>query len=427
MKSDAPKAQILRGMKDILPSEVERWQHVEACARQVFTTYGYLEIRTPILEDKLLFERSIGGATDIVQKEMYTLTDRGGRQMALRPEGTASIARAYIEHNLAKKIGFMKLFYLGPMFRGERPQAGRQRQFHQIGVEAIGSASPYVDVEVISLLIRFLESLNISGWKLRINNLGCFKDRTKINSSLKSILKQHRSRLCDDCKGRIERNPLRVLDCKAETCNQVARELPDILGGHICRECKEHFKEVKEGLAALHISFEVDAKMVRGLDYYTRTGFEVTHQSLGSKDAIGAGGRYDNLIKEFGGPDVGACGFAIGTERLLMALGATAVPVQKKKKPFVYMATLGAASYRKGIELVDALRRHGICSDIDYEQKSLKAQMRLADKRGAAFVLIIGEEELKSAQVVLRNMKTKEQQPISIANVPQELEARIHA
>jgi len=428
VKENSIKVQILRGMRDILPDETGKWQNVEDAARSVFARYGYSEIRTPILEDKNIFERSIGSSTDIVQKEMYSLTDRGGRIMALRPEGTASIARAYVEHNLASKEGFVKLFYMGPMFRGERPQAGRQRQFHQIGVEAIGSQNPHVDVEVISLLMRFFESLKLKGFKLSINNLGCFKDRAKIRESLKDVLKKDVSQLCDDCKGRLERNPLRVLDCKVEGCRQVIREIPDVLSKHICEDCRTHFDTVKKGLSSLKIPFELDSKMVRGLDYYTRTGFEVTHPSLGSQDAIGAGGRYDSLIKDFGGPEIGACGFAIGVERLIMVMDGLKIDIaEKKNTPFIYIATLGKDSYNKGFEILDSLRREGINADIDYEEKSLKAQMRLADKRNAAFVLIIGDEELKTSQVLLRNMKTKGQESVKIDALIKELKERIRA
>jgi len=428
VKEKPIKIQILRGMKDILPKEALKWQYVENAAKTIFSTYGYKEIRTPALEDRNLFERSIGGSTDIVQKEMYVLSDRGGRDMALRPEGTAPIARAYTEHNLAKKEGFVKFFYMGPMFRGERPQAGRQRQFHQIGIEAIGSGSSYIDVEVISLLVRFLEALKLKDFKLKINNLGCFADRAKIKEELKGILKKEVSRLCEDCKNRISRNPLRILDCKNEECRQVTREIPDIFGKHICQGCKNHFEEVKRGLKSLSIPFELDSKMVRGLDYYTRTGFEVTHPALGSKDAIGAGGRYDSLIKDFGGPDVGACGFALGTERLIMAIDSlNTKPWQKKDKFFVYIATLGDLSFKKGFELLDAVRYAGINSDIDYEAKSLKAQMRAADRKDADMTLIIGDEELKRSKVILRDMKTKEQKDVNITEVVQTLKKAAHA
>ena len=427
MKEKTLKVQILRGMKDVLPAETSKWQRLEEVARTIFAEYGYSEIRTPILEEKSLFERSIGGATDIVQKEMYSLTDRGGREMALRPEGTASIARAYVEHSLAKKEGFVKLFYMGPMFRGERPQAGRQRQFHQIGAEAIGAANPYVDVEIIALLIRLLEALKLKGFKLSINNLGCFKDRAKVREDLREILKKEISRLCQECKDRIARNPLRVLDCKNDSCRQVTRELPNVLGKHICGDCRTHFDGVKEGLQRLKIPFECDPKMVRGLDYYTRTGFEVTHPALGSKDALGAGGRYDSLISDFGGPRTGACGFAIGSERLLMAMRASGEePYVKEKRPLVYVATLGGPSFKKGFELMDSLRKSGICADMDYEGKSLKAQMRTADRRMASVVLIIGEDELKKEEALLRDMKTKVQRPVKIAAVVKELRKDMH-
>ena len=428
MKEKPLKIQILRGMKDILPDEAVKWRYVENAALSLFSAYGYKEIRTPVMEERSLFERSIGSATDIVQKEMYVLTDRGGRDIALRPEGTASIARAYIEHNLAIKEGFVKLFYMGPMFRGERPQAGRQRQFHQIGAEAVGSASPYVDVEIISLLVRLLEALKLKDFKLHINNLGCFKDRVKIKDELREILKREVSRLCDDCKERIIKNPLRVLDCKNESCGQLTRELPNTFGKHMCQDCRAHFEKVKEALCALKIPFQIDPKMVRGLDYYTRTGFEVTHPALGSKDAIGAGGRYDSLVADFGGPETGACGFALGTERLLMAMeNSGAKPSGQKRQHPVYIATLGEASFKKGFELLDLFRKSDIHSDIDYEGKSLKAQMRTADKKGAEFVIIIGDEELKKSKVLLRDMKSQKQKPLEISKITKELKRILNA
>jgi len=429
MKKTPIKVQILRGMKDIMPNEAVKWQYVEECAKSIFSAYEYSQIRTPLLEDKVIFEKGIGNTTDIVQKEMYTLADRGGRAMALRPEGTASIVRAYVEHNLSSKEGFVKLFYIGPMFRGERPQAGRQRQFHQIGVEAIGSLNPYVDVEVISLLMRFLKTLGIKDLKLNINNLGCFKDRTKIKENLKNILKKEVARLCEDCKARLLKNPLRVLDCKNESCRRLTKELPDIFGKYICQDCRSHFDEVKKGLNSLKIPFELNPKMVRGLDYYTRTGFEVTCAGLGSQDAVAAGGRYDTLVGDFGGPgNIGACGFALGTERLLMAMDASgAKPWKAKETPSVYIATLGQASYEKGFQLLDTLRNAGIKSDIDYEKKSLKAQMRRADKKKAKFVLIIGEEELKQNKVLLRAMETKKQEAVKIEKIVEKLERSIHA
>ena len=408
------KFKALRGMNDILPDEIGLWQRIEEAARKIFGSFGYSEIRTPAMESTQVFTRSIGEATDIVQKEMYSFKDRGKRDISLRPEGTAPIVRAYIEHGLQVKAGFGKFYYIGPMFRAERPQAGRQRQFHQVGVEAIGSYNPYLDAEVIGLMKSFFDEIGLKGFKIKINSLGCKKDKADFNKLLKKELKADVKALCEDCKLRYEKNILRIFDCKNPNCKSIVRRLPSILD-HLCEECAGHFDKVKEGLDLIGVEYEVDPRIVRGLDYYTRTAFEVTHSALGAQDAIGAGGRYDNLVKDFDGPEMGACGFALGTERIITALGEGAEKAASGLD--VYVATIGEAAYKKGFEIVADLRKNGLATDLDYEEKSLKGQLRRADKCGVRFVVIIGEDEINKGKAAVRDMKTKQQKEVEFGDL----------
>ena len=306
------------GTKDILPDEVQLWQKIEKTSREIFSLYNFREIRPPLVEEESLFNRSLGQTAEIVQKQMFIIKNKED-VYALRPEGTASIVRAYIENNLDKTSGFVKLYYLGPMFRLERPQKGRLRQFHHIGCEVIGSTEPNSDVEVVSLADTLLRSYDISGYKIKLNTLGCSKDKAELSSYIAESLKKKASKLCDDCKIRIEKNPLRILDCKNETCREVVSSL-NISDSHICPECKSHFAKVREGLDTLGIKYEITSLLVRGLDYYTGTVFEITHPELGAQDAIGAGGRYNNLVEELGGAKTGAVGFAFGVERLILTI-----------------------------------------------------------------------------------------------------------
>lgn len=399
----------MRGTKDLLPEEAKLWTGLEEKAREVFTCFGFSEIRTPVIEESSLFVRSIGQGTDIVEKQMFTFLDRGERSITLRPEATASVVRAYLENGLDNEIGFAKLFYIGPMFRAERPQAGRQRQFHQIGVEAIGSYSPHLDAEIIALLGAILDSFNIIGYKIKINSLGCVKDKKELSAGLRKSLEDKTGDLCDDCKARYEKNILRILDCKNEKCRSAVQKTFRGTEAHLCPECKAHFDSVKSALDALKIDYQVEPYLVRGLDYYTRTTFEVSHQKLGAQDAIAAGGRYDNLASDLGGPEKGACGFAIGMERTVMAIR----DVTKIGRGInVYIATIGEEAYKIGFRLVMELRKSGVSADIDYEGKSLKAQMRAADKIGARLTALIGEDEMKNHSITVRDMRTKEQSAI---------------
>jgi len=404
------------GTKDILPQEVPSWQRIEKIAREVFYLYNYQEIRLPLIEEESLFNRSLGASTEIIQKQMFVIK-RDKDIYALRPEGTASVVRAYLENGLDKTEGFVKLYYIGPMFRAERPQKGRLRQFHHLGCEAIGSFDATLDVEVIALADGLLKSIGIEGYELKINTLGCLKDKEALVKILKKELKNKTRFLCSDCQRRIKVNVLRVLDCKNESCIRLVQGL-NIKHGHLCPECKSHFSIVQSGLSALKINYQVDPYLVRGLDYYTRTVFEIKHDQLGSQDALGAGGRYDHLVKELGGEEKGAIGFALGVERILL--------VNKKelaaaKKDLVYLITLGDAAKNKGLELLLQLRQEGIRVDTDYEGKSLKAAMRSANNLGARYVLILGDDELKSGMICLKDMAAGEQKQIQINDITREL------
>lgn len=404
----------LRGTQDILPSSVDVWRYIENISREKFYLYGYKEIRTPIIEESALFVRSIGEDTDIVKKQMYSFKEQGGGNICLRPEETASVVRAYLEHHLDKSEGFAKLFYIGPMFRSERPQAGRLRQFHQVGVEAIGSYSPYIDAEVIILLDDLLDSYNLSGYTFKINSLGCKNDKDKIKSELRKSLKYHLNVLCKDCQRRYKTNILRILDCKNPSCQRIVKSVSS-LQNLLCVNCTADFQKLKYILDKSNLKYEVSPLLVRGLDYYTKLVFEITTKHLGAQDAVAAGGRYDYLVSEFGGPETGACGFAIGVERVIEALSKPSPSkTADKKRESIFIATLGERAYDEGFKILRRLRKAHLSSDIDYQQKSLKAQMRYADKLGAKFVVILGEDELKENAAVIRDMRDSSQKTVSL-------------
>lgn len=409
------KVHSLKGMSDILPREVRLWQFVEKTAREVLERYGYDEIRTPILEETTLFQQSIGEGTDIVNKEMYTFVDRGGRSVTLRPEGTAPIVRSYIENKMNAE-DFLKFYYIEPMFRSERPQKGRSRQFHQVGVEAIGSPHPYVDAGLIRMMSKLFRELHLSDFKIKLCSLGCTKDKQKLAKELRAYLLPEKNRLCEDCRVRLQRNVLRTLDCKVESCRSILRNSPKAKD-FLCTDCNTHYDKVKE-LLTKHspVDFVEDVNMVRGLDYYTKTVFEVTHPALGAQDAIAAGGRYDNLIEDFGGKKTPAIGFAIGIERLLMALPAEIKEKEKKGKRLeLYVVTTGRVVYDEAEKAIESLRDEDIFCEISFDpDKSLKSQMNQANKKNAKFVAIFGEEELKGGEVVLRNMDTSEQRNVKL-------------
>jgi histidyl-tRNA synthetase len=403
----------IRGFKDILPGEVEKWQYVEGEARRVFGLFGFLELRIPLLEKTELFARSIGEATDIVGKEMYTFPDRDGDSLTLRPEATTSIMRAYLEHGLDVKEPVGKYYFIGPMFRYERPQKGRYRQFHQIDAEILGVQEAQADAELLVMLMRFLGGLALKNLNLQINSLGDPACRGPYRDEIQKFLRSKSEKLCEDCQRRLETNPLRVFDCKKEECQAQLAGAPVVLD-FLCPDCRRHFEQVKSLLDELHLPYAVNPRMVRGLDYYTRTAFEVVAGDLGAQNSVCGGGRYDGLAEEIGGPSVPAIGFAIGVERLVMLL-----PEEKNylRYPDVFLAALGEEAQRKGFSLAQELRDAGVWVEIDYEGKSLKSQMRKAGRLKTPWVVILGEEELKKNRVVLRDMATKAQEEVTFEEV----------
>lgn len=402
----------LKGFKDILPDEVGDWQQVEAVARNVFERFGFWEIKVPIIEKTELFARSIGEATDIVEKEMYTFADRNGEFVTLRPEGTASLLRAFIEHGLHVQRPLRRLFTIGPMFRHERPQMGRLRQFHQMSVEALGSGHPLLDAEVIAMAWQVMQELGVSV-SLQINSLGCPACRPGYKQALTEFLDARQNMLCDDCRRRSVTNPLRVLDCKSQHCQEQYKEVPAIID-HLCAGCDEHFVAVRQALQGLDIAYEVNSFMVRGLDYYTRTTFELVTDALGAQSAVGAGGRYDGLVEQLGGPkNMPGIGFAIGMERLVLLLKQGGF-AGRREETDIYVAALGEAAAGQVYPLIHHLRRKKLRAAMDLEGRSLKSQMKQADKLGARYVLILGDEELSRRQAMLRNMQSKEQFEVPI-------------
>ena len=411
----------IRGFNDILPDEIGKWQFVEKTVREVFEGFGFSEIRIPVLEKTELFSRGIGEATDIVEKEMYTFTDRGGSSLTLRPEATASMARAYLEHQLYTFDPVAKLYCIGPMFRYERPQKGRYRQFYQIDAEVFGVENPIVDAEVIVMLIHFLKRVGLEKLELQINSLGCQACRPRYREELKEFLTKRSFQLCEDCQRRLQTNPLRIFDCKVETCQEAIANAPKVTD-FICPECHKHFNQVKKYLEMAELPYILNPRMVRGLDYYTRTAFEVVSYQLGSQNAVTGGGRYDNLFKEIGGLDVPGIGFAIGMERLVSLL-----PKDKEffQFPHLFVAALGEETIKEAYRIINQLHLQGIRVELDYEGKSLKSQMRRADKLKAEYVLILGEDELKRGKAALRNMGSKVQEEIALKDIVNTLKEKI--
>jgi histidyl-tRNA synthetase len=401
----------LKGFKDILPEESLTWQRIEATGRDIFHRFGFAEIKVPILEKTELFARSIGESTDIVEKEMYSFTDRNGESITMRPEGTASVLRAFIEHGLHVKQPVQRLYIIGPMFRHERPQMGRLRQFHQLSVEAVGSDHPSLDAEIMAMASLLLQELGLSV-SLEINSLGCRQCRPLFKENLVAYVKERLGDICDDCVRRSETNPLRVLDCKVERCRVAYRQAPSILD-HLCADCRQHFEAVEKGLQLLGIAYRVNPLMVRGLDYYSRTTFELLTGALGAQSAVGAGGRYDGLVEQLGGPALPGIGFALGMERLFLLLQQLGSGKEEQATD-IYLAALGAAAAEAGFQLIHALRCKGLRAMMDHEGRSLKSQMKQAGRLNARYVLILGEEELKNTALVVREMATGEQTTLSL-------------
>jgi len=415
------KVAAVRGFKDILPDEVGKWQFVEDTARRVFQSYGYLEIRIPILEKTELFARGIGEATDIVEKEMYTFTERSGTSVTLRPEATASIVRAYIEKSLHTQNPVSKLYVIGPMFRYERPQKGRFRQFNQINVEVFGVEDPMVDAEIMIMLAHFLKEAGLKKLELHINSLGCRICRPAYQKKLKEFLREHEDAFCPDCQRRIHTNPLRIFDCKVASCGEIMDQAPLILES-LGPACRDHFDKVRSYLDLLDMPYALNPRMVRGLDYYVRTAFEMVSSDLGAQNAVSGGGRYDGLIADLGGPDISGIGFAIGMERLISLLPSEPGDRQPSR---LFLATTGEHSRMEGFKLAQILRRDGLSVELAYDRKSLKSQMRRADKFGCRYVLILGEEELAAGTAVLRNMGTKTQEEINLSLAPEILKKKL--
>jgi histidyl-tRNA synthetase len=414
--------QLIRGFKDILPGEVELWQHIEKTAAELFEDFGFKEIRIPILERSELFARSIGEDTDIVEKEMYTFADRKGDLITLRPEATASVVRSYIQHKLYAADPVRKFYTIGPMFRRERPQKGRYRQFYQINAEVFGIASPFIDAQLIFLLATLFGRLAVADVQAHINSLGCPQCRPQFRETLSEFISAMEEKLCADCRRRGIRNPLRVLDCKVPACRKAMAGAPSILDC-LCPECSAHFDTVQKTLVKLGVPFEIDKRLVRGLDYYTRTTFELQTGALGAQSAVAGGGRYDGLIKALGGPDMPAIGFAIGFDRLTEVSGLSNSLFENR--PALFIAALGDQSEAMAFEWVCALARDGISAEMDLGGKSLKSQMKRADRLNAAHVLIVGDEELAKETAILRNMQTKDQEPLPFKDLVRNIKERI--
>jgi histidyl-tRNA synthetase len=412
----------VKGVKDILPEETPRWRLIEDAARRWALSYGYQEIRIPIFELTALFARSIGSATDIVEKEMYTFPDRDGTSLTLRPEGTAGTVRAFIEHNRAADPLPQKYFYIGPMFRHERPQAGRLRQFHQFGVEFFGTADPRADIEVIALLWRLLSDLVLPDLTLEINSLGSSGDRAAYKPILLSFLSQQESRLCTNCRRRMETNPLRVLDCKVPDCRAATESAPK-LTDHLSPEARTHFDQVLAGLVAIGIPYRLNPRLVRGLDYYCLTSFEITSSHLGAQNAVGAGGRYDGLVETLGGPSVPAVGFAVGLERVSLMLPEASS--SSLNDCLYYVAAFGEKGTELGLVLLDELRRAGLSAQCDYRATTLKTHLRQADRLKCRYAILLGNDEASRGSVILRNLESKAQEELPLGGLSALLKTRI--
>ena len=403
--------QKLKGTRDILPNEIEIWQYIEKVAKDIFENYGYNEIRVPVIESLELFQRGVGEETDVVQKEMYAFEDKGGRKIALRPEGTAGVVRAYIENGLSSMPSPMKFWYRMPMYRYENVQKGRQREFYQLGVELLGSGSYMADVETIEMCFRLFERLNIKDIELNINSIGCMECRKDYVKALKEYIKPNLDKYCDTCKSRFEKNPMRILDCKEEKCKELNKNAPRIID-YLCDECKLHFENVKNMLNEMQIEYKIDTNIVRGLDYYTKTVFEFVSKIDGL--TVLGGGRYDGLIEELGGTKTPAVGFASGVERLIEIFKQNNPELDLQKNMDVFIAYIGDKANLYATKLVKELRNNGVYAEKDIMERSLKAQFKYADKKQAKYVITIGDSEIENKKAVIKNMKTGEEKEVNI-------------
>ena len=414
-----------RGMQDVLPDETPRWRFVEARMRRLARLFGYREIRTPVVEHTEVFQRAVGSGTDIVEKEMYTFLDRGNRSLSLRAEGTAPVMRAFLEHNLGAAGLPVRLYYICPIFRYDRPQAGRYRQHTQFGAEVIGSPHPAADAEVLSLAVRLVQSLGLARFDVHLSSVGDDVCRPHYLEVLREYYRPHLGELCDDCRRRFETAPLRLLDCKEPQDRRIAQQAPRILD-YLCDACRVHFEGVRAHLDAVGIPYTIDPTIVRGLDYYTRTAFEAFSEALGAQDVVFGGGRYDGLAEQLGGPPIPGVGFGMGIERLLLVLEREGIALPREPGPDVFLATAGVDSQR-ALSLADRLRAAGIAVDVDLMARGLRAQMKQADRLRARFVLLLGEDEVRRGAAVLREMATGAQEEVAIERLPELLGVRLRA
>ena len=403
-----------KGTKDATPENIYKWHYVEKKAADLCRRFGFKEIRTPVFEHTELFQRGVGDTTDVVQKEMYTFNDKGGRSITLKPEGTSPSVRAYLENNIYAQPQPTKLYYITPCYRYEKPQAGRLREFHQFGVEAFCAANPTIDAEIISMVHTFFNELGIDNLTLNINSIGCPNCRAEYNKALKSYFESHKSELCGTCLDRLETNPLRILDCKSPICHSIAADAPVILD-YLCDECSRHFCELKENLENLEIEYNIDPHIVRGLDYYTKTVFEFVSNKIGSQGTVCGGGRYDGLVEELGGQKTPGIGFGLGLERLILVLENKNIP--KDDKTDIYIASIGDNAKKYAQKLAFDLRTKGFSCEQDLLSRSVKAQMKYADKLGVRFSIVLGDSEIESGKANLKNMESGETQEIELSSI----------
>lgn len=403
----------IKGTKDVLPKDVHKNQYIEATALDIASKFGYKEIRTPVFEHTELFQRGVGDTTDVVQKEMYTFDDKGGRSITLRPEGTAGAVRSFLENGLCNEALPQKVCYLISCYRYEKPQAGRLREFHQFGVECFGTASPLADAEIIALAKSLFDTLGVKDLSLEINSIGCPKCRAEYHKALKEYFASRKDELCDTCKGRLDRNPMRILDCKSPICHEIAQGAPVVID-YLCDECKEHFEKVQKYLDAQNIEYKINPQIVRGLDYYTKTVFEFVSNSIGAQGTVCGGGRYDGLVEELGGQHTASLGFAMGLERLMLLMEAQGCEFPQAEKPDLFIVALGEKATLKAVEIAKDMREEGFSALLDLNQRSVRAQMKYADKLGAKFNVVIGDNEVENKIAKLKNMQTGEETEINL-------------
>lgn len=403
----------VKGTKDVLPGEIYKTQYIESTALDVAERFGFKEIRTPVFEHTELFQRGVGDTTDVVQKEMYTFDDKGGRSITLRPEGTAGAARSFLENGLCNETLPQKVCYLTSCYRYEKPQAGRLREFHQFGVECFGAQSPLADAEIILLANTFFKELGVKDLTLEINSIGCPTCRAEYHKALKTYFEGRKDELCDTCKDRLERNPMRILDCKSPVCSEIAKDAPVVLD-YLCNECREHFEKVKSYLNAQNIAFKVNPRIVRGLDYYTKTVFEFISESIGAQGTVCGGGRYDGLIEELGGQKTPSLGFGLGIERLMLLMEAQGCEFPKESMPDLFIAALGEKAQLKAVEIANDMREEGFTCLYDVNGRGLRAQMKYANKLGAKYTIVLGDDEVESGIAKLKNMESGEETEIAL-------------